>query len=95
MFIDASVMNETAKNRLNMSNLDYAIQRINKEIVDNANRGLTEVTMYVGDYYHLLTEHERSFISVELRKHGYKCRWYRRYACSKSNYSLYISWRNA
>lgn len=92
MFIDASVMNETAKNKLNMSNLDYAIQRINKEIVDNANRGLTEFSMYVGGYYRILTEHERSFISVELKKHGYKCGWY---ACSKPNCRLYISWKDA
>ena len=48
MFIDASVMNETAKSQFNMSNLDHAIQSINKETVDYANRGLTEVTMYVG-----------------------------------------------
>lgn len=92
MFIDASVMNETAKSQFNKSNLDYAIQSINKKIVDYANRGLTEVTMYVEHCYPTLTEHECSFISVELKKHGYKCRWY---ACGKPNCRLYISWRNA
>ena len=92
MFIDASVMNETAKSHLTVSNLDYAIQSINKEIVDYANRGLTEITMYVGGCYHILTENERSFISVELKKHGYKCRWY---SCGKPNCRLYISWGDA
>ena len=92
MFIDASVMNKTAKGQLKMSKLDHAIQSINKEIVDYANRGLTEVTIYVGGCYHVLTEHERSFISVELKKHGYKCRWY---SCGKPNCRLYISWRNS
>ena len=92
MFIDASVMNETAKSQLTMSRLDCAIQGINREIVDYANRGLTEVTMYVGGCYHILTEHERSFISIELKKHGYKCRWY---TCGKPDCRLYISWRQA
>ena len=92
MFIDASVMNETAKSQFNMSNLDHAIQHINKEIVDHANRGLTEVVILIGCYYPILTEHERSFISIELKKHGYKCRWYN---CGKSNCSLKISWRHA
>lgn len=55
-YVDASVMNETAKSQFNMSKLDYAIQSINKEIVDYANRGLTEVTMYVGGcHLHFLT----------------------------------------
>ena len=92
MFIDASVMKETAKSQFKMSNLDYAIQSINKEIVSYANRGLTEVTMYIGSQHPMLTEHERSFISVELKKHGYNCRWY---ACGKPNCRLYITWRNA
>lgn len=38
MFIDASVVNETAKSQFKMSRLDHAIQSINKEIVDYANR---------------------------------------------------------
>lgn len=92
MFIDASVMNETAKSQFKMSKLDHDIQSINKEIVNSANRGLTEVTMYVGGRYRTLTEHERSFISIELKNHGYKCRWY---ACGKPDCRLYISWRNA
>lgn len=92
MFINASIMNETAKGQFNMSNLDRAIQSINKEIVDHANRGLTEVTMYVGGCYCILTEDERSFISIELKNSGYKCRWY---ACGKPNCRLYISWRDA
>ena len=92
MFIDASVMNETAKSQVKMSNLDYAIQSINREIVDYANRGLAEVVILIGSYYPTLTEHERSFISIELKKHGYKCRWY---DCGKSNCSLKISWRHA
>ena len=91
MFIDASVMNETAKSQLTMSRLDHVIQSINKEIVDCANRGLTEVTL-IGSRYSILTEHERSFISIELKKHGYKCRWC---ACGKPNCRLYISWRYA
>lgn len=92
MFIDASIMNETAKSQYKLSKLDRAIQQINKEIVDYANRGLTEVTIYVGGCYYMLTEHERSFISVELKKHGYKCRWY---SCGKPECRLHVSWRNA
>ena len=90
MFIDASVMNETARSQYKLSRLDHVIQSINREIVDYANRGLTEVTT-IGSCYSILTEHERSFISIELKKHGYKCRWY---ACGKPNCRLYISWRN-
>ena len=91
MFIDASGMNETAKSQLTMSRLDHVIQSINKEIVDYANRGLTEVTL-IGSRYSILTEHERSFISIELKKHGYKYRWY---SCGKPDCRLYISWRHA
>lgn len=91
MFIDAYIMKETAKSQYTISNFDYSVQQINKEIVKSANRGLTEVTMYVG-YPPGLREHERSSISSELKKHGYKCRWY---ACGKPDCRLYISWRDA
>lgn len=91
MFIDASIMNETARSQYKLSRLDHVIQSINREIVDYANRGLTEVTT-ISSCYSVLTEHERSFISIELKKHGYKCRWY---SCGKPNCRLYISWRNA
>jgi hypothetical protein len=91
MFIDAYVMNETAKSQYKLSNLDQAILQINKEIVTYANRGLTEVTC-IGGYYSTLTEHERSFISIELRNHGYNCRWHN---SGKPNCCLHISWKHA
>ncbi len=91
MFIDASVINETAKSQYKLSNFDYAILQINKDIVEYANRGLTEVTTISG-CYSMLTEHERSFISIELKKHGYNCRWHN---LGKPNCCLHISWRNA
>ena len=92
MFISAEVARETALNQFNKSNIDLAIEQINRDIVVAANKGLTEIKTYVGGCYHILTEHERSKISVELKAKGYSCRWSE---CGKPTCRLYISWRNA